>query len=366
MRNRLIGLLCAAAVCLGLFALSPAAAAEDKSYTVDRAVFTIRLNADGSADVSENWTLSFQSGTFTRFYKDIYTDLPPVEEFSDLTDLGVWIDGVACAFTGDTAGRPDYHYNRTDSSRAITLSAYLHTGPATHTYSFRYTLGDVVKQVDGDYYLFCFRPVGANFSERVQSLIVAVETPEGCVLTDLYHTGGEVSVSGSVAVYASGSRKGMYRLRLRMDGGQFGAVPQITAAQSRQTRSAAQTRRLIRIWTAVFSAGLLAAFLAGRRKNAVRKQAAMGSAALLEPWRRGWVSPLELCAVMDAGNYVRSAHGLMFVCLADAVSQGLVVEEDGYFLYRYAESVYEDTCFSFLFRLLQHGEEDPAEAGEDG
>ena len=238
MKKTLIALLCALSLFVTMIAGAPRADAADKSYSVDEARIEIRLNEDGSADITEEWTLSFQSGSFSRFYKDIYTDVTPVEAFSSMTDLSVSIDGTPCEPTNDTSGRPDYHYNRTDGSDAITLSAYLHTGAgSSHTYSLRYTLTDVVKQVEGQYYLFCFRPVPAKFEETVKQLRVTVTAPDGCFLSDRYHTGGVVQFSGSEAEYITSSHRGMFRLRLRMDGGNFGAVPQITAAESRDERS---------------------------------------------------------------------------------------------------------------------------------
>ena len=107
-----------------LFSLAaPAASAETKSYSVPSAEFFVRLNADGSADIREDWTLHFSQGSFTRFYKDVYTDVSYAEEFSALTDLEVYIDGQPCKQTNDTSKRPDYRFHRSDGYNKITLEA---------------------------------------------------------------------------------------------------------------------------------------------------------------------------------------------------------------------------------------------------
>ena len=164
-----------------------------------------------------------------------------------MTDLSAEIDGVPCLETRNTSGRPDYHFNRSDSSTDITLSAYLHTGRGTHTYRFRYKLRDVVKNVEDSYCLFCFRPVGANFEKTVKSIHITVTAPEGCVLRDLYHSKGTVTINGTTAEYSATNRSGMDKLRLRMDGGGFGAIPRITAKESRENRSAGEIRRTRRM-----------------------------------------------------------------------------------------------------------------------
>lgn len=55
--------------------------ADDRSYKVQNANFDVHFKTDGSAVVTEQWTVGFK-GDYTRFYKDIhYTDLAKVEEF---------------------------------------------------------------------------------------------------------------------------------------------------------------------------------------------------------------------------------------------------------------------------------------------
>ena len=74
-----------------LFSLSVAVFAEDKQYSVDSAVFSAKIMNDGSVYVTEEWTVSFEKGDFTRFYKDIHADKKE-ESFSHFEIKGVWID----------------------------------------------------------------------------------------------------------------------------------------------------------------------------------------------------------------------------------------------------------------------------------
>ena len=51
------------------------AAADDKVYQIDKADFNVILQPDGSAEITETWTLTYKSGEFHRFYKEIYESL---------------------------------------------------------------------------------------------------------------------------------------------------------------------------------------------------------------------------------------------------------------------------------------------------
>lgn len=230
--KRALSILAILVVCAALFLPLPAACAEN-SYAVDYADMDIVLNSDGSASVTETWKIT-SYGSSSCFYKDICTDLPIAEEFTSLTDLSVFIDGTPCEPTPDTEQVSDYHYDRTDGKKAVTLTAYLQTGFGTHVYTFSYRLTDMVKRVDGDHALFCFRPVSAKFSPIVNNLIIRVTPPSDCTMTDLSHTSGSFEVSYGTAVYHTIGHEGLFRLRLRMDGADFGQLRNISLRESRR------------------------------------------------------------------------------------------------------------------------------------
>ena len=214
MKNNRFRFLTVLIVPLLIFMLAGTAFASGKSYSVPYAHFDAVLNADGSADITETWTVRY-SGEFSRFYKDI-TYQNTEEKFSDVEILGVKINGNACEPTDDTAGRPDYHYNLSSGTGTRTLTAYLHTTGTTE-YEFRYRLKDAVKQVDEDYYIFSYRYIGANFEQSVSDISVTVTAPDKCVMKTLYYTSGTENVDETSAVVSGGSGKGVFKVKVRMD-----------------------------------------------------------------------------------------------------------------------------------------------------
>ena len=134
------------------------------SYSVPSADFVIEIDRDGKVKVTEYWKVSFEDGQFTRFYKDIYTDLPKEEEMTlDLDSFEVMIDDVQCEYTDDTKGRPDYHYNITSTGKGQQVSCYCKSEDVTRNYVISYTLENSIKYVDNSYYLFTYRLIGKNF-----------------------------------------------------------------------------------------------------------------------------------------------------------------------------------------------------------
>ena len=85
------------------------ASAEEKSYRVDAADFDIILSENGDATVTETWTVTYTSGSFTRFYKDIFDPGNQLEYFPEINVIGAHINGTEATAT-DSIDRIDYHY----------------------------------------------------------------------------------------------------------------------------------------------------------------------------------------------------------------------------------------------------------------
>ena len=219
-----------------LLLLTPLKAwADDKEYSIDKAAFEVWLNEDGSAVVEETWTVRFIKGSFSRFYKGIYTGsaLEEEEKFSGPEIEQVTINDHVCEETNDAYRRPDYCYHVTDKGTEAEISMYLSSRNRTNTYVMRYRLNEVVKCVDNEYWLFVYRFIGANFEKKVDHVYVRLHAPDGAVTKVLYASKGQKSASfgGSEVSLECGSSSGMYRVRLRMDGsGLFPGAVQMSSA----------------------------------------------------------------------------------------------------------------------------------------
>ena len=154
--------------------------AHASSYSVQAAEFTVNVNSDGTADIVEKWTICFESGSFTRFYKDIVMNAGNEDTVNLYTDsVYVRIDGTDCTYTDDTEGRPDYTFHLEKSSMGAQVDCYKSSQNVTRTYEIGYRIKEAVKCVDDAYYLFTFRLIGANFPQTVKKVNLTVTTPEG-------------------------------------------------------------------------------------------------------------------------------------------------------------------------------------------
>ena len=193
--------------------------AQASSYRIPEAEFTITVHEDGTADVVEYWTVRFEEGSFTRFYKDIVTNAGKEDTVElDQGSLYVKIDGVECSVTEDTNGRPDDTFHLDSSSMGYEIDCYKASQNVTRTYEIGYRIYDAVKYVDNSYYLFTYRVIGANFSKTVDHVKVTVQTPDGAVNELRYASRSDsVQDNGNVTVITASDSNGMYKVKIRMD-----------------------------------------------------------------------------------------------------------------------------------------------------
>lgn len=128
------------------------AAALASSYSVPQADFHYVVNKDGTVNVTERWVVSYESGDFSRFTKDIVLNAGG-GWISVVSDLQVAIDGHPCSkstYISAASQRPNYGYylgSATTQGSVTTreMGAYLHvSSPSQHEYVFSYTLDDVL------------------------------------------------------------------------------------------------------------------------------------------------------------------------------------------------------------------------------
>lgn len=137
--------------------------ATDKEYNISNAVFTAELQENGDAIITEYWTVNYTKGDFTKFYKDIYTNLPILEQFDDIEVMSCLINGTDAIATNNTTERKENTYYFEKNSDTDTIHWFKPASNETIIhYEIKYKLTNVVKQVDNNA-LFCYRFIGANF-----------------------------------------------------------------------------------------------------------------------------------------------------------------------------------------------------------
>lgn len=161
------------------------------SYTVDKVDFNIELNSDGSALISEEWTLTVDENCRECFSRDIFVVDDNFERISGMSDLSVSLDGNNCSEeNGDVLREGTYFY--TESEGKYSVNWFVPNG-GTHTFFIRYMLDDAVKIYNNKAYFYC-RPVNEDSNLICRNVTVKISTPSECFAENF-----EITDSGSLA-----------------------------------------------------------------------------------------------------------------------------------------------------------------------
>ena len=151
----------AAAVLLLAVMITPLnASADDKQYQINSADFTIELETNGDAVITEEWQVQYVRGSFTRFYKDIFYDSSSqLEYIRDVQVQSCSINGREAAAQNNT-DRNDGHYYLEKNAAGYTIHWFQAAENQTVQYAVTYRIPGAVKLniICGYYTVHSFRP----------------------------------------------------------------------------------------------------------------------------------------------------------------------------------------------------------------
>ncbi len=186
------------------------------SYSVDNLDINAELRSDGSALVTEEWTVTFE-GKSDGFVREIMIPENNFESFSLLSDVSVSVDG-----NGFNENEQDVFANGTFSllkdEDCYTVKWNYRAENETHVFSVRYVLSDVVKIYRDEAYFYCtavnkgsglvcrnvsmtIKIPGESFAEDytiVESGSLAGKKENGSVTFMAYNTADEVKAGISL------------------------------------------------------------------------------------------------------------------------------------------------------------------------
>ncbi|WP_455529268.1 hypothetical protein, partial [Ruminococcus sp.] len=159
-----------AALFIIAFTVCPLCAfADNKSYSVDGAEFRVTLTQSGEAIIYEKWDVTYHSGEFSKFYKDIYNPNNALEYIKNIDIMGAAINGKTAEYqSGDN--RADGSYYVESKSDRFTVSWYQHALGETVEYEIKYNIKDAVKSDGSGRAKFAVRLIGENFPKTVGSV----------------------------------------------------------------------------------------------------------------------------------------------------------------------------------------------------
>lgn len=173
-------ILCLIIVLLSVL-LMPTTAFGASSYSIDKVDYTAELRSDGSALITEEWTVTF-SGEADGFSREIVIPEDNFAVFSSCRDISVGVDGGGCSEVSATSAvSGTYSLEKTDSS--YTVKWHMPSENETRVFSLRYVLTGAVKLYNGQAYFYC---TAANEKDNLlcRNVTLTVKTPKNCYAED--------------------------------------------------------------------------------------------------------------------------------------------------------------------------------------
>lgn len=160
-------------------------------YTVDKVDFSAELRNDGSALITENWTVTF-IGESDGFVREIIIPEDNFEFFNDIRDVSVSVDGNGCSeITDSSAANGTYSIEETDNSYIVNW--FMPSDNETKTFSLRYVQTGAVKLYNDRAYFYC-TAVNESSNLLCRNVTVTVKTLNPCFAEDF-----SIIESGSLA-----------------------------------------------------------------------------------------------------------------------------------------------------------------------
>lgn len=160
-------------------------------YSVDKVDFTAELRSDGSALITEEWTVTF-SDESDGFSREIIIPEENFEIFNDIRDISVSVDGNGCSEVSDTSAvSGTYTLEKTEDRYSVKW--FMPSKNETRTFSLRYVQTGTVKLYNDRAYFYC---TVANEENNLlcRNVTVTVKTPTECYAEDF-----SIVESGSLA-----------------------------------------------------------------------------------------------------------------------------------------------------------------------
>lgn len=176
---------------LMLVFLMPTSAFGASVYSVDKVNYTAELRSDGSALITEEWTVTF-SGESDGFVREIIIPDENFEIYNDIHDVSVSVDGNGCSEVSATSAVSGTYSIEKTEGRYI-VNCYMPSENETRTFSLRYVQTGITKLYNEKaYYFNTVVPEDSNLLCR--NVTVTVKTEKNCFAEDF-----SIIESGSLA-----------------------------------------------------------------------------------------------------------------------------------------------------------------------
>lgn len=190
--------------------------AEEKEYEIPNAEFYVTLLENGDAAITEVWTVEYQKGNFTRFYKDIYKNVSSIEEFSNFDIYNCRINGNEVIET-NSMNREHNHFYIQNSIDTYSINWFYEASKETVEYEITYLLSDIVKETDNEKAIFCYRFIGVDFEKEVENTYVEIIMPDDTFIELRYGEEDNYNIEDNRIVLEQNNVKGLLKYNIVID-----------------------------------------------------------------------------------------------------------------------------------------------------
>lgn len=177
---------------LSVFLMSTASFGASGDYTVDKVSYTADLRSDGSALITEEWTVTFSESGADGFGRQIAVIDDNFERITGVSDISVSADGNSLS-EENTDSAKQGTYTLTTMSDSYYVSWNMLSAGETHVFSLRYVMTSAVKLYNEKAYFYC-RAVNEGSNQLCRNVTLTVNAPADCFPEDF-----EILDSGSLA-----------------------------------------------------------------------------------------------------------------------------------------------------------------------
>ena len=226
-KHKIINFIMTITVMLSVILIRPADVhAAEKEYCVDAADFTVAFSETGEAEIKEHWTVTYEQGDFTRFYKDIFNASNQLEYISEVKIAEVSINGVKCE-RSQSLDRVNNHFFFETLDDRFTIHWFKAAHNETVEYDVLYSIPNAVKLDEDNRAEFCYRLIGENFPKTVRNVSAVAYFPKKDDTVTCSISQGEYDMNSDAVYLNAENVSGMYKLRLNMSPEGFAGLTRI-------------------------------------------------------------------------------------------------------------------------------------------
>lgn len=150
----------------------------DKSYSIKSLDIQANIQEDGSIDVTQNLTMYFSGGEFTKVYMDIpLTANLRTGKMTSINNVTVAEGNLNYALTKDTESKPDKHYYVSSDGSNLHIEWYHRSEDTGRTFTIKYKLAGAITSYN-DTADLCYKFVGDAWGVPMDKVRVTITLPK--------------------------------------------------------------------------------------------------------------------------------------------------------------------------------------------